>query len=71
MTVAAELVRRGAERFGTRTAVVFEDRSLTYREVDDATNQFAGVLASRTIGKGDRVGIKEPVNINTVFISFR
>jgi len=57
MTMAAELVRRGAERFGTRTAVVFEDRSLTYREVDDAANQFAGVLASRTIGKGDRVAL--------------
>ena len=48
VALAVDLVRRGAARFPDRTAVLFEDRSLTYREVDEAANRFAQVL----IGQG-------------------
>ena len=57
MPLAAELVQRGAQRFPARPAVVFEGRSLTYREVDEAANRFAGVLAGRGLRKGDRVAL--------------
>jgi acyl-CoA synthetase (AMP-forming)/AMP-acid ligase II len=70
MTMAVELVRRGAERFGTRTAVVFEDRSLTYREVDEAANRFAGVLAGRGVGKGDRVALLAGNNLWSISLDF-
>ena len=55
MALAVDLVRRGAARFPDRTAVLFEDRSLTYREVDEAANRFAQVLIGQGVSPGDRV----------------
>ncbi|MFB7306984.1 AMP-binding protein [Streptomyces sp. NPDC056192] len=55
--LAVDLVRRGAARFAGRTAVRFENRSLTYAEVDEAANRLAHVLAGLGVGRGDRVGL--------------
>ncbi|WP_326745693.1 AMP-binding protein [Streptomyces sp. NBC_00121] len=55
--LAVDLVRRGAARFAGRTAVHFENRSLTYAEVDEAANRLAHVLAGLGVGRGDRVGL--------------
>ncbi|WPW32728.1 AMP-binding protein [Streptomyces atratus] len=55
--LAVDLVRRGAARFAGRTAVHFEDRSLTYAEVDEAANRLAHVLAGLGVSRGDRVGL--------------
>lgn len=57
MALAVDLVRRGAARYGDRTAVLFGDRSLTFREVDEAANRFANFLRSRGVGKGDVVAL--------------
>ncbi len=57
MALAVDLVRRGAARFPDRTAVLFEDRSLTYREVDEAANRFAQVLVGQGVSPGDRVAL--------------
>ncbi|PRZ44302.1 acyl-CoA synthetase (AMP-forming)/AMP-acid ligase II [Antricoccus suffuscus] len=60
--ITAELIRRGAERYADRTALVYvdgvnADRALTYREVNDASNQIANVLIARGIAKGQRVAL--------------
>ncbi len=52
--LAAQMVRCGAERYATRTAVVFGAERLSFREVDDAANRFANVLLARGLKKGDR-----------------
>ncbi|SEV87472.1 non-ribosomal peptide synthase domain TIGR01720/amino acid adenylation domain-containing protein/natural product biosynthesis luciferase-like monooxygenase domain-containing protein [Chitinophaga sp. YR573] len=39
------------------TAIVFEEESLTYQELDERTNQLAHFLISKGIGKGDLVAI--------------
>jgi acyl-CoA synthetase (AMP-forming)/AMP-acid ligase II len=57
MVIAADLVRRGAARFADRTAVLFEDQALTYREVDEAANGFANFLIGQGVDKGDRVAL--------------
>jgi acyl-CoA synthetase (AMP-forming)/AMP-acid ligase II len=57
MAPAVDLVRRGAARHADRTAVLFGDRILTYREVDDAANRFANVLREQGAGQGDRVAL--------------
>ena len=46
-----------ATRFPEKTAAVFGDQSLSYRELDKMTNQVAELLESNGIGVGDRVGI--------------
>ncbi len=55
--LAAEMVRRGAERFATRTAVVFGDERLSFDEVNDAANRLASALLARGLVKGDQVAL--------------
>src|SRR5262249_43976195 len=55
--LTVELIRRGARYFPNRTAVLFEDKSLTYSEVDELSNRFANVLANNGIHRGGRLAI--------------
>lgn len=50
-----DLVRRSARRYPDRTALLFADRSWTYRELDDAVSRAAAALLSRGMARGDRV----------------
>ena len=45
------------ERSPARTAVVFYGRSISYRELRDATDRLANALASLGVKKGDRVAL--------------
>jgi acyl-CoA synthetase (AMP-forming)/AMP-acid ligase II len=55
--LTVELIRRGARYFAERPAVYFEDKSLTFAEVDQLSNRFAHVLARNGIGRGGRLAI--------------
>ncbi|MGH3319982.1 MAG: class I adenylate-forming enzyme family protein [Streptosporangiaceae bacterium] len=55
--LTVDLVRRGAVRYGTRTAVIFGDQSLSFRAVDDAANRMAHVIGGLGIRPGDRVAL--------------
>ncbi|WP_238422745.1 acyl-CoA synthetase [Gordonia sp. 'Campus'] len=49
------ILRRSAARHPERTALIFEDRSHTYRELDDAVNGAAAALLANGLRRGDRV----------------
>ncbi|WP_285595202.1 fatty acyl-CoA synthetase [Actinomycetospora sp. NBRC 106378] len=49
------VLRRSARRTPDRTALVFGDRSWTYRELDEATSRTAGWLRGLGVAQGDRV----------------
>ena len=55
-TLASEFSRQAAET-PDKVAVVFEEESLTYRQVESRSNQIARYLKSQDIGPGDLVGI--------------
>jgi acyl-CoA synthetase (AMP-forming)/AMP-acid ligase II len=55
--LAVDLVRRGAQRYRDRTAVVVGGRELTFREVDSTSNRLANVLRGLGAGPGRRVGL--------------
>ena len=55
--LTVELIRRGARYFPERTAVYFEDKSLTFAEVDRLSNRFAHTLARNGIARGGRLAI--------------
>ncbi|WP_019630130.1 AMP-binding protein [Actinomadura atramentaria] len=55
--LTVDLVRRGAARFGPRTAVLHGGESLTYAQVDRAANAMAHVLFAHGVSPGDRVGL--------------
>jgi fatty-acyl-CoA synthase len=68
--LTVELIRRGACYFAGRTAVLFEDKSLTFAEVDELSNRFAHVLASNGIGRGGRLAILANNSIYSMPVDF-
>ncbi len=51
------LLQDSAVRGPERTAVVDGGRSLTYRDLDEQSNQLAHLLGDLGVGRGDRVGL--------------
>ncbi len=67
-----ENLRRTAERFGKREALVVRSQSYraTYRELWEQTTELARALVARGIEKGDRVGIWSPNRFEWVQIQY-
>jgi len=64
------LLSGSAEKYPENTAVIFDNQSITYREIDILTNKIAAVLLNNHVKKGDRVGIyinKSIASILSVF----
>ncbi|MEV8607391.1 AMP-binding protein [Amycolatopsis sp. NPDC051373] len=55
--LAVELVRRGAQRFADRTAVVIGDREFSFAEVDERASRLANALLAAGADRGTRVGL--------------
>jgi acyl-CoA synthetase (AMP-forming)/AMP-acid ligase II len=55
--VLGETLRRNAQRFPQRPAVVYQDRSRTYRELNTRVNRLANSMLKLGIRKGDVIGI--------------
>jgi acyl-CoA synthetase (AMP-forming)/AMP-acid ligase II len=53
----ADLFECVADRVGDRTAVVWGDRRLTYRELDERSTRLAHALQASGVGQGDHVGV--------------
>jgi amino acid adenylation domain-containing protein len=53
----SHLLRGAARQFPTRAAVVAGTESISYAELDRASDRLAAVLAANGVGRGDRVGI--------------
>jgi acyl-CoA synthetase (AMP-forming)/AMP-acid ligase II len=50
-------LERNAREWPDATALLFEDRRFTHREVNDQANRWANLLAARGIAKGDAVAL--------------
>src|SRR5690606_24676777 len=55
--LAGDMLRRSAERFPSKPAVLWQGQSLTYRQLDLAANRLANTLVSAGVAKGEKVGI--------------
>jgi long-chain acyl-CoA synthetase len=51
----ADVLRPGLELSPDRVAIYFEDRQITYRQIDDQANRIAAALVDLGVQKGDRV----------------
>ncbi len=60
MQTMNDLFLESVERFGSRPGVIDGDRTLTYAELGEAVKSLASFLASRGVGRGDRVAILLP-----------
>ncbi len=65
-----QLLTRSAERYPERSAIWARGRSLTYRELDERSNQLAHLLRERGLRKGDRVGLYFPKAVESVVAMF-
>lgn len=52
-----EYLRKRAKEAPDRAAIIFYGREISYRELDEASDRFAGYLLAHGVKKGDRVGI--------------
>lgn len=50
-----EWLSRSARRFPEKTALICNDRKITYRELDHLSDQCGGVLMEKGVSRGDRV----------------
>lgn len=55
--LTGDMLRRSAERFPQKPAIVWEGSSLSYRALNDASNRLANALIAHGIAKGAKVGI--------------
>jgi long-chain acyl-CoA synthetase len=60
MSNLADRLARAATRRAGHTVVRLDDDHLTYAQLDEASARFAGMLAGRGIGPGDRIGVMMP-----------
>jgi long-chain acyl-CoA synthetase len=65
----SEILRKTAEKNPNQTAIIYFDRGITYRELDQASDRFAAALAALEVKKGDKVAIFLP-NIPQFIISY-
>lgn len=54
---SGDLPTMNANRYPERTAIVYKDRRISYRQLNERVNGLANGLAALGIAKGDRVGI--------------
>jgi amino acid adenylation domain-containing protein len=64
--ILQQLLQVSAKSFPENLAVWARERSLTYRELEERSNQLAHLLQQRGIRKGDRVGIYFPKCVESV-----
>lgn len=55
--LTGDMLRRSAERFPEKDAIIWQDRAISYRALDLAANRFANALVDKGLGKGGKVAI--------------
>ncbi len=65
----SEILRKAAETHPEKTAMLYADREITYKELDVFSDQFASALAGLGVKKSDRVAIYLP-NIPQFIIAY-
>ncbi len=64
--ILQQLLSKSAKAYPDKTAVWARGRSITYRELNERSNQMAHVLHKQGIQKGDRVGLFFPKCVESV-----
>ncbi len=64
--ILQQLLQKSAARYPEKLAVWARGRSITYRELEQRSNQLAHLLRERGVRKGDRVGIYFPKCVESV-----
>lgn len=55
--LTGDMLRRSAERFPDKPAILWDGHELSYRDLDRGANRLANTLVTSGLGKGSKVGI--------------
>ena len=64
----ARTISQTAHRCGNKPAIIFENKSYTYKELDSQVQRYSGLLARLGVRGGDRVAIQLPKRMEFVFL---
>src|SRR5258706_15344312 len=64
--ILQQLLSKSAKAYPEKAAVWARGRSITYRELEERSNQMAHLLRKHGINKGDRVGLFFPKCVESV-----
>jgi non-ribosomal peptide synthetase component F len=64
--IIQQLLSKSASRYPDKTAVSARGTSITYKELDERSNQLAHLLQGRGVRKGDRVGLYFPKSVESI-----
>ena len=53
----SDLLKTKAEKYPSKTAIVYFDKPMTYRELDSASDRFATALSDLGVKKGDKIAL--------------
>lgn len=70
MHLLHHLLTESSQKYPDRTAVTFKDKSISYADLEDNSNQLALTLTQHGIKKGDRVGIMLGKSIDAIIALF-
>jgi len=68
--ILQQLLSKSAARFPEKTAVWARGRSISYRELEERSNQLAHLLEQSGVSKGDRVGLFFPKCVESIVSMF-
>lgn len=68
--ICRDLIERGAQQHGDRTAVIVGEREMTFAEVNGQANRLAQALRRGGVGKGDRVALLLDNGVHSVPLDF-
>jgi len=68
--ILQELLKKSAAKCPDKMAVWGRGRSITYKELEEGSNQLAHLLQSHGLKKGDRVGLYFPKSVESVICMF-
>jgi amino acid adenylation domain-containing protein len=68
--VLQQLLSKSAARFPEKTAVWARGKSISYRELEERSNQLAHLLKQSGVNKGDRVGLFFPKCVESIVSMF-
>ena len=66
INILPEILHLAADRHGGRPAIVFDESTITYAELERESNRFARSLIRNGISRGDRVALWLPKSVETV-----
>ena len=68
--LVTELIRRGASWNGDRTALLFGDESLSFRQVERLSNRIAHAYAGLGLRKGDPLAVLADNSLHSIPADF-